>query len=368
MSTELAKQQEQAEIIKQKRAAWADLGEVIYTAQIGLQAIAQQSIAKLKTPTTIEDVPEAEDALKTVKSELKQLQEKRMDYTSRLEAVKSNLMLPEKSFEDPIAKSTNAIIEVKKEEEKKKKKLAEIETEARTIKETILRQLEGWKAEIKTRSSSVVTNAFTHALATNVTIEGLTDYLFKIKTATNSITLSNAVFSYKLPTLLHHDLEAVKAIESQITIPDPVEIVKEFTDALEKQFSDYAIALQNKETATKKAEEEAKQKQAEIKDQAETQIIANKMEAQAETMPISFGFEIKPLKKSFEIDMEETFPNAFLILSAALANWDLVKSKTTVKKPFEFSASNAGKALAKVKSDDNNFAPQGIVFKEVDKL
>jgi hypothetical protein len=39
-----------------------------------------------------------------------------------------------------------------------------------------------------------------------------------------------------------------------------------------------------------------------------------------------------------------------------------------VNKWFAFTPNQAATALAKVKCDDNNFAPAGIIFKEVDKL
>jgi hypothetical protein len=75
---------------------------------------------------------------------------------------------------------------------------------------------------------------------------------------------------------------------------------------------------------------------------------------------------------NFELDildlLVETFENAMLLIASFLANKEKAKEKTTTKKWFSFSASNCISALEKLKNEDNNFAPNGVKFKEVDKL
>jgi hypothetical protein len=78
---------------------------------------------------------------------------------------------------------------------------------------------------------------------------------------------------------------------------------------------------------------------------------------------------LKALKKAYEVDMPETFDSVMKIFSAFMANKQKCLEKVNIKKWFvSFNADSAAKALAKVKSDDNQFAPLGIVWKEVDKL
>jgi plasmid replication initiation protein len=90
------------------------------------------------------------------------------------------------------------------------------------------------------------------------------------------------------------------------------------------------------------------------------------METQAAPLVVDSG--VKALKKVYKVEMPETYDNAMLIMAAFLANSAKCREKTSTTKWFAFNATSAATALSRVKNDDNNFAPKGINFIEVDKL
>ena len=66
--------------------------------------------------------------------------------------------------------------------------------------------------------------------------------------------------------------------------------------------------------------------------------------------------------------MPKSLENSVIVMSAFVANIQIAASKLKVNKWDSFTIGQMKNAIAKCKSDDNAFAPQGITFKQVDKL
>src|SRR5262245_24102987 len=101
-------------VIAKKQEAWSKFAVALHNREAQLQLMAQKIVAKMVTPKTIDDIAEAEKTLKTAKTDLAILIESRKEVTSKLDAVTTRLMEPEKSLTEPIAIYTAKIIEIKK--------------------------------------------------------------------------------------------------------------------------------------------------------------------------------------------------------------------------------------------------------------
>ena len=78
--------------------------------------------------------------------------------------------------------------------------------------------------------------------------------------------------------------------------------------------------------------------------------------------------DIKELKKSYAIDMDDTEQNAILIIAAFVTHFNIAKEGVRVKSMFKLSVEQMGAALAWMKNKDENFSHTGINFKINDKL
>lgn len=369
MSTEITKQSndQQVAIEGQKRKAWGDMGVIIYRQELQLQVSAQASLSKLEVmPAKIEDVPAAEAALKEVKADCVKLTEERKKITSKFDEVTQRLMGPEKSFSTPILEFSNQIIKIKKDHEISEKKKKDKLDEYSRIKQNLLIAVSNIDAEYKRLVNEKVNTAYLFAFENSVKPEEKADYMDRV-----CFRISEKHFTPQVPDAsklgVYNTPLEIQTLINEVFVVKPSDYVALFAVELEKRFEDYDVAFNNKQEALKIAQEELVKKNNEITDNQQNAVVSATLECVSTDIAVEpSGF--KALKKSYEVDMPETFENAMKILSAFMANKTKAAEKTTVKKWFSFNADSAGKALAKLKSEDNSFAPVGITFKEVDKL
>ncbi len=354
-------------IIEKKRTSWALMGEKIYKQELELQVRAQNALSKIAVlPSTIDEIPEAEAALKEVGIIKRQIETDRKTITSKFDPVFERLMAPEKSFSVPMQAFVTAIIFIKKQEELKAQQRKNKADELARIRQALITAQVHYDAEFKTLIAEKVGTAFLWALQKGTKpgqeIEDYCDRLkFKIKES--FFEIEEPVFK-DLRYITHEDILPVFDEVWKINRADYVTL---FATELEKKFSDYEVAYQNKQQALALAKEEQIQRIREIEEQKQHAEVAATLDAVSTDISVELS-AVKALKKCYEVDMPETFDNAMKILSAFMANKQKCLEKVNIKKWFSFDASSAAKALAKVKSDDNVFAPLGITWKEVDKL
>ncbi len=179
-----------------------------------------------------------------------------------------------------------------------------------------------------------------------------TDADFKIITPTNAyLLISPAEFSAMCNELLTVDSKPYLAT---------------YENALRVKFSDYSVALVNKEQALALSKQESETAAQKIQSEKLNADTAAKLQSVAIDPVVSTT--TRALKKSYAIDMPETIQSVIAIMTAFTANIDKCLPKLNVNKWFAFTPAQAGTALAKVKCDDNDFAPAGVIFKSVDKL
>lgn len=362
MNNELTTQETQ--VIAQKRNAWANMGEVVHTTELQLQAFQQQALERFSLPTKIEDVPDAEALLKVLKSSKATLEDKRKEVTSKFDAVSQRLMQPEKALLEPIAELSKAIISVKKIEEDRLRKLKEKADEIVRYKQFIINSSNDAKAAAESSISRIISQAYEYALGDgNIDIDGLPEYISRCK---NKYPVIKFVMELPKCNSILTEEERDDIIRELYTY-DSAYYKQKFDTLLDEKFSDYAVALANKEQAialSKKQEEEEKKRIEEEKKNKELSASLQSMAA----LDVQITTDTKALKKSYEVDMPETPETAILLMAAFVGNKNLVLQKLKVNKWFAFSIGQIANALGKCKNDDENFAPQGIIFKQIDKL
>lgn len=362
---EIVLSKEQQAIAEQKKATWGNFGVGIYSTEIKLNTMAEIEKNNLSVlPTTIFEVPEAETRLAKGKKAQTAIETMRKEVTSRLDELSKRLMTPEKSLTDPINLLSAEIIKIKKADEEKKRKEKAASDELIRCKEFCQNEAIRIDTSLKNKVLELVSRCYNKALETNVKPEDINDY---IKTAKESVGENQ--FTYNTPVFQNAYItqEQVTEIATKEFVIDQKGYVTSFAKQVDEKFSDYDVAFHNKAQALANSQAEEELKKKEIDQKAQQQQVANKIESSAATSAPA-QFFTKALKKSYEIDMEESMENALTLIAAFSANLNLCMKHVRVSKWFGFSATQAGTALSKVKCEDNNFNPVGITFKEVEKL
>ncbi len=361
MSTELTT------IEQEKGAAWAQLGIGIYNSELQLKESANKLLARLKTPTTIEEVQVAEVTLKNCKAEFIRIQNERKEITSRFDSVSSRLTEPEKSLIGPLTKFSESIIAIKADYEKKQKAVEEKAKEVTRIKEYLINQVNAFDANCKKLIADMISNSYTYALTLKDgkprinTESKLADHIANVS---GKLTVQSFIYNPPSPKVAYITEEEYAEMVMEIDIP--ADYVALFHSDLKKKYSDYDTAVSQVEKALELNKKEAADKEAKIEEEKKQKDIAAKLEALA--VPEQTKADIKALKKSFAINMEETDLNAKLILVAFISNYTTLFPRVRSKKAFNLSVNNMITALESMKNDDNAFDCTGLVWKEVVKL
>lgn len=364
--SEVVKQNENTSIANQKGEAWKNMGIGIFYTEVSINAKAQKAIASIEKPTTIEDVLNAEAKLKELTGVKNEIITYRKAITTRLDAVSSRLMEPEKNMDAAINDLKSAIIPIKKEHEKKEQEKQKREYEKKELKERILTLLNNKDLEFKTFINGRVNYAYTYALEHDFKPEEIEEYI-KACSSKYDTKQFNIIFPGYSSSLLSQ--EEVNQVLADNFKQNPDQYVELYVNELRRKFIDYSVAYNNKKQALELAAKEEEEKQKALIEEASNKEAAIQIESVSEVLDVTVvGNDIKALKKSYEVDMPETIESVIMIMSAFTANIQLCMPKLKVTKWFKFTPDQAATALAKVKCDDNNFAPKGITFKEVEKL
>lgn len=354
-----------------KKTQWGNLGLAVHNTELKLQAQAQAIISELKIATTVDEIIEAEAALKKVKSKRKDLSVERKNLTSRFDKMTTRLMIPENSIIEAENNAEKALIKMKGINDSNKAKATAKNDELRRIRETIANYISKMDATYKQKIADQVTKAFNYALGKgNIEEKDLPDYLPKCKTATG---FGEFEFTYDICPIapIYATKEEVLVIWNELAVGIRLgkDYVADYAAALDKQFAMYNVAVKNKEAAMKLAKENADKAASDLAAETEAKETAAKLEAISITHPtVNAGPEIKSLKKVFVLDMEDTQENAIKIMAAFIGNLALCEGGIRVTKWSNLSVSQMGNALVWAKNKDEKFECSGIKFKVEEKL
>jgi hypothetical protein len=354
-----------SETLQKRQTAWAGLGQLVYTTELQLQAIAQQAILSSTIPQTIEQVSESELKIKALKKVQNDLIDRRKSITSKFDAKTQDLMKAEKSIDEPIKQLTDACITLKSAEAKRMKIEMDKQNEINTIKDKINSSLVSLEATYKSKIELAVNKCFESALVDkNLNPSEIGNYIDEILSK-----VKDEHFKITIPTIESKILTESEILEIANNLiakfRKPSDFVLMYANAINDKFAFYEIAYNDKETAITKNKELESQKLKAIEKEKVNKEVASKLESLA--VDVTVQPTLKKLKESYEVDLDETLPNAMLIISAFVANYDDCIKKIRVK-PFNLSVGQMAKAIADLKSENNDFEVTGIKFRLIEKL
>lgn len=352
-------------MLAEKREAWGEMGVLVYESELELSARAQSAIMKIKYPDSFEELTKAEGLLKEVNSARIQLEADRKEITGKFDAVTARLMQPEKQLIEAHAKFKAKIVEVKELKEKADRTKQLHDNEVKMVKQHILTYCAEANLAYHSQINKQVAKAYEWALENNVEPEGLVSYLKPVKDKFTLATFTPPAPTFKVEFL---DLTEVNLLLDENYRIDTAGYLKTYHDQLDEKFSDYAVAYMNKKDALALSIKEAAEAQAKLEAEKSNAELAAKIAASSEPIQMNVGPAVKALKKSYEVEMEETQFNAMKIIQAYAANMVECDKYLNISKWFSVTPKQMATALAKVKNTDERFQPEGIVFKEVSKL
>lgn len=356
------------EVIVKKRAAWADMGQLVHQTEQQLNTDALALIAKLVPPTKPEELLSAENTLKEVAAGQKTLIELRKQRTSVLDAISSRLMNPEKTVEVEITKFKAAVIAIKKIKQAEDEKIEAAKLEranARNFYSEVIIKLD---AAYKKKCSDNVLFAYNWALDNGITMETLPEFIAKVKTKFKEGDFIPVPEPFAVK---YDDAEQIAKMAATLyeAMQPPAQYIAAYHTAIDNQFEFYNVALNNKEAAKIQADQAKAKADADAAEAAKNAAAAAQLENIAvEHAPDIVKDEAKKLKVVYAIDMEDTETTALQIMAAFTANLYLCRDHVRVKSWQKLSVEQMGAALAAVKNKDENFKVNLIKFKTVDKL
>ncbi len=356
---------EDQKLVNKKRETWAQMGETCHDTEAILNLRAQKAAGKIKIPQTFAEVKEAETLLAEVKAERSAIDEARKPITRVFDAVAARLMNPAKTLEEPIKNCEVAIIKLKKIEEGRIQLENSKAAERNQVKTNTLVYMNEKEAGLRKLIEAAIAKEYELALGPwDVKPAELDEHLAEVIKKFDKATLTATPPKYFAARIPQQEVDEIIA---SAFIIDAESLFNEFVNGLNNKFADYEVAYANKGTALQLSKEQTDARTKEIDTTANNKDIAAKLESAA-TPVTTVSSGVKPLKKLYAVEMPETPESAFAILAACAANIDKCMPKLRVTKWFSFNATQAAAALSKVKCDDNTFQPEGIIFKEVDKL
>lgn len=363
MSTDLALTEQQVTDLQNKQTAFAKFYELAYRTEISLAN--KVKIGEINLPTNIDELPGAESRLLEIKKLQQDIKAERSVITKKLDELGGRFMTYEKELQPAIDQLTTGIITVKKAHEAAQAEIRQKQQAIQAFREHVVSVRIANDSQFKQIIQVAVNKAYQDALNGEVTsMDQLESYLQKVCERVTTGSFIGRNFTAASSMLSKDEIESIIGELYTIAVEDYVTL---FAIELENRFSDYEVALHNKQQALAIANREALDATVEIIKEAESAQLEVDIQSAMifDTVPDTF---VKPLKKSYAIDMDDTMQNALKIMAAFSGNINLCLPKLKITKWMAFTPAQAGTALAKVKCDDNNFTPAGIIFKEVDKL
>lgn len=363
---------------EQVSAAWAKMGLAMRESDMRLQAMAQAIIAKIKIPTTIAELPEAEKLLTELRSMYNNMVEERKKTTSILDGAIDHLMKSEKTVEisprliaPAIKPLTDAMVALKKQAEIEKNKVQWRNDELKQVKEQIATLISNHDAACKTKIIDIVDKAYSFALGNgDIKVEEVDNYISRCM---KRDTCSEATFkiiapSWQFKYVSHEEIHELWE-HAVMSVRSPMDYRQDLFDAFKSKFEFYNIAVKNKEASLKQAAEEKEAAEAAIKKQASEAETANKLNAISNVHNPEIVNEHKALKKTYAIDMVgENWNDATIVMTAFVANLEKCKEEIRVKNIWNLSIAQMGVALSAIKNKDESFAFTGLKFKIMEKL
>lgn len=351
-------------VLKARAASWSGFGVELYKKEILLQLTAQEIIGKLITPTTEEQLKDAEQAIATVKRERDALIEQRKATTEKFKPVAARLMQPEKDIDAAILNTEAALLDIKKKQKEQEKEKQDKQKELISIAEQTRVYVADMHASILKALLKLINDAYTHALSVDMPHDQVPAFIAKVSARVNAATTTTP---RPKPQFKYNTAEAVEAeIDKHFKPWQPQQYIDGFKIDIEKKFFDWQLALKNKQQAEKLNTEEYTETVAAIEDNKERETVSAKLDSIA--MPVEVTQDVKPLKEVYKLEEPDTIEEAIIIINAFTVNRNICIPGMRKIKPINIGVKQMITALESVKNEDNNFEATGLTFKKIEKL
>lgn len=356
---------------EQISAAWSKMGLLMRETDMKLQAMAQSALQKIKIPTTIDEIIDAEKLVVELRADYNSILEERKKVTSKLDGAIAHLMEPEKLITPAVKPLVDAILSLKKLAEEQNNKVKYHAEEIKRIKEQIANHITNFDATCKQKIVGLVDKAYSFALGNgDIKAEEVGNYISRLM---KSDKTSEKEFKITEPSmaLKYASIEELSELwENAIFgLKEPMIYRQDLHDALTAKFEFYDIAVKNKAESLKLAAQEREAAEAEIKKQASEAETANKLNSISTVHDATPIATHKELKKVYMIDMiGENWNDATMVMTAFVANLDKCKEEIRVKNIWNLSIAQMAVALQNIKNKDEKFEFGTLKFKLTDKL
>lgn len=357
-------------VVQKKRQSWADMGQLVHQTEQTLQSDSLVLLSLLVAPTKTDELLSAESTLKEVNKGLTELEAKRKERTSVLDAICTRLMNPEKVVKAEIEKFKAAIVSVKKlkaVEDAKIKAAADELSAARAFYTDEVLKLD---SAYKKKCADNVLLAYNYALGDgNITMDGLPGYIEKVKAKFKESDFTPIPVPF---VSLHGQAAQIAMIASNLydAMRAPMDYIADYRCAVDKQFEFYNVAINNKAAAQEQAAQAKAKADADAAELLRNQQAAAALEnvAVLHQSDAAASKEVKALKQVYELDMPDDETSALAIISAFVGNFAACRDHIRVKSFRNLSVEQMGAALCALKNKDNAFSVNLITFKVTDKL
>lgn len=362
MSTEVTKLTPEQQ---EKYNAWGSLGVAAATEQTAIEITAQQIASTLIAPTDVKQIPDAENTLKAAKSNLTSLIDRRKQLQRPVDEWITRIMTPEKEVKTALDTYSSSLITLKQKDELAKKAKQDKLDEATRIITALQNYKTGRIAKIKTEFSDTAVALLKEALEANVPATGIDEWL-----AVRRKQIDTAQWQSKPPSIkpILHTMDEVKPLIATHAMYQLNDLLPDLDEAIDSVFSDYAVSINNKEAALEEAKKASDAAALAAEKEAAAKKAATALTAAVFPPTVSTGG--KGLKKIMKVDVDamDNESGARTIIAAAFGNWPQVTSHLRMKSWRNLSLGNLIVALEAIKAGDDKFAPEGLIWKEVQKL
>jgi hypothetical protein len=343
-----------AEALK-KAQAWSNYALIAYN---GEQKLMSMRTLTYNKPTTIEQIPTAEEDLKNLKATQASMTTFRLELISPMRKWGEKLIGFEKEMDTPIASLTNDIIALKQQKEKADADAVKRQQAQAGFRTLQLQEFSG--AEVK--ASKIVNEriklAYDYAID-NVTVEALPAYLQERKTKFTPD-------QFKIPPIKGNSPEEQVVIDEVWGKWNPERFVADYNSLLATQFANFAADKANVIEAKRKAAADEAARNEEASKNAGSAYMANQLENVAQASAPVSNIATKDLKKVYKLDA--TWTNYLQIMSAFVNNATAIVPLMKSKEPGNIKIQQIADALARFKGSNEAFNYQGLTFEQVEKL
>jgi hypothetical protein len=302
-----------------------------------------------------------EDIIKTLKQDEKRIQEGRKNITSKFDDVRDRLSLPEKTIKTYYQTIEKHLIQLKKLEEIQRRKLEEQERKILAFKRDRMNAYNDEVLAFKKHILSHIKQLYNTALDTISPLD-LDEFIESHQWDFNEHRCRNT-FNHSF--LDDNETKINREIFSKW---DSEDFVGYFLSEFKIAFKNFDIDILHKEEARKESERSSKEAEKIAEDTKQLDDVEVILETSVSRPVISLSGSTKALKKVYEINMSDTDETMASIIRAFFGNFVSCMANIKRGSKFDISIGDMGKSLCALKNKDNNFQPDNIIFKQIEKL